>query len=151
MCGSGPSTTGASCDAWSPAAESRASSPTGPTGPSSSGRPDREVLLATERAEVGRPVEDERRRRVADPEADVDRAEDLATADLVTRERVAAGDAGDGDRRAAPGVDELQVVGRRVGGDARVLELDCHADDVVLYAHLGDPQRVAAEVDARAR
>ena len=68
----------------------------------------------------------------------------------MTRERVAPGDAGDGDRRPAPGVDQLQVVGRRVGGDARVLELDGHPDDVVLHAHPGDPQRVAAEVDARA-
>src|SRR2546430_17742518 len=67
----------------SPIRGSRPSSPTGPSARCRSGRPDRDVVLAAEGAHVGRPVEDEGRRRVGHPEAEVERSVDRALVEVV--------------------------------------------------------------------
>src|SRR5713226_7616606 len=85
---------------------------------------DVDVLLAAEKAEVGRPAEDERLGLIADAEAHGDRPEGRAVGEIVAGPGVATRGVGDDAGCVPAGVDQLDVLGRRMRRRARVLELD---------------------------
>src|ERR1700687_2154996 len=111
---------------------------------------DVDVLLAAEQAEVRRPFHDEWSRRAADAKANVDRPEGRAIVELVAGPRVAAWGVCDDARRVPARIDQLKVLRRGMRRHARVLELHLHGNQVPIDGDVGEPQREALHVRARA-